>query len=154
MPGRKPLAVRWMSVWNRLRAALRRCPPRVGGWFAVPRHPACARPPATRARFPDAARGRPPTLAETGEITAAVEAAGLFGTLSRGVAVTLARVSRLGPDWAFVALRPVAGDADPAIGVVHRSSSGWVLGQVGTYQVGRGVVPPVVLAEFGLDDTP
>lgn len=120
----------------------------------MPRHHACARPSATRSRFPDAARGRPPTLPETGEITAAVEAAGLFGTLSRGVAVVLVRVSRLSPEWAFVALRPVAGDADPAVGVVHRGASGWALGQVGTYQVGRGLVPAVVLAEFGLDDTP
>jgi hypothetical protein len=126
---------------------------------AVPRIPPSAAPAAVPAgpvsgpaqRFPLGSPGRSASPAEAAGIVVAVTTSGLVAGIPDGVVVSRIRVSELRPEWAFVALRPArAGAAGPAVGVLRRTPSGWVLDQVGTYDVGRERVPPAVQAEFGL----
>ncbi len=54
------------------------------------------------------------------------------------------------PTWAYTELHPTVQDYDRAEGVLHRTSGGWQLVQLGTYELGCGVAPTAVLDDFGL----
>lgn len=111
--------------------------------------------PVAPARFPLGAPGRPPTPEELAGIGAAVTMSELVAGIPDGVIVTVARVSRLRAEWAFVALRSARpGGTGPAVGVLRRYVDGWYLDQIGTFDLGRERVPPPVLAEFGMPLAP
>ncbi|MGF7233923.1 MAG: hypothetical protein ACQSGP_03030, partial [Frankia sp.] len=72
-----------------------------------------------------------------------------------GVVVSGVGVSRLRGEWAFVSLRPARpGSAGAAVGILRRHVGGWILDQIGTFDLGRGRVPAPVLAEFGMPVDP
>ncbi|MCM3887103.1 hypothetical protein [Frankia sp. R82] len=58
------------------------------------------------------------------------------------------------PTWAYTELHPTVEDYDRAEGVLHHTSGGWQLVQLGTYELGCGVAPADVLDDFGLECPP
>ncbi|MCL9761989.1 hypothetical protein MXD95_022610 [Frankia sp. AiPa1] len=58
------------------------------------------------------------------------------------------------PTWAYTELNPTVEDYDRAEGVLHHTTGGWQLVQLGTYELGCGVAPADVLDDFGLECPP
>ncbi|KPM53844.1 hypothetical protein CcI49_29640 [Frankia sp. CcI49] len=129
----------------------------VGTAFAVSSGSAPAvRVSAPRAEVQTAAAAGPGTVTpssnESTVIAEAVRGSSLTAAVAPGsyqvVGTVLARSDQ---SWAWVELVPVVADVDRAEGVLHRGATGWELVQLGSYEVGCGLVPAGVAADLELE---
>ncbi|OHV45908.1 hypothetical protein CC117_09080 [Parafrankia colletiae] len=135
----------------------------VGTAFAVSTGPAPAsRIPVPRADVMTASIDRPgavpPSPSESAVIAEAVRSSSLTSAVpSRSYQVTGTVLAASDQTWAWVELVPVVDDVDRAEAVLHRGEAGWELVQLGSYEVGCGLVPDSVATDLDLecpDDTP
>lgn len=93
-----------------------------------------------------------PSAAEATAIAAAVRASSLTAAVPpESYQVTGTVLARSDTSWAWVELRPVVADVDRVEAVLHRAGNGWELVQLGSYEVGCGIVPGSVSADFALE---
>lgn|GEM_PF-2089248 len=96
-----------------------------------------------------------PSPADAAAITAAIRSSELTTMVPpTSYQVVGIRIASSDPNWAWAELEPVTADIDRARGVLHRTTSGWRLEQLGSYEVGCALVPPQVRADLALDCPP
>jgi hypothetical protein len=102
-----------------------------------------------------AAGAVPASTADATAITSAIQHSDLTSQVpASDYRVVDAKVSRTDPAWGWAQLLPVTDTVDRAQGVLHRTSSGWQLVQLGSYEVGCDVAPPPVRADLALECPP
>jgi hypothetical protein len=134
----------------------------VGTAFAFTGSTAVSAVPAPRAEVVNAAIQAPGTVVpspqESADIAAVVRRSSLTAAVSpTAYQVTNTVLARSDESWAWVELIPVTDDVDRAAGVLHRGHDGWELLQLGSAEVGCGIVPAAVAADLELEcpsDTP
>ncbi|ABW15826.1 hypothetical protein [Parafrankia sp. BMG5.11] len=129
----------------------------VGTAFAVSGSTSVAPPvPAQRVGVVTASVGGPgtvvPSAQESSVIVNAVRSSALTSAVPpESYRVTGTVLARSDQSWAWVELVPVTDEVDRAEGVLHRGDSGWELIQIGSYEVGCGIVPSAVAADLDLE---
>ena len=85
------------------------------------------------------------------EITRAVERSPMLGEVPpTGVVVSQIKVSSINHSWASALVAPKSSDVDPAQVVLHHTSKGWTVSDLGTDQVGCSLLKAKVRTELGL----
>ena len=93
-----------------------------------------------------------PTQQEAAAIEAAVRTSPFLSAVpSEDYEVTGILLANSDPSWALIRISPVTDDLDPAAGIVRLTGDDWKLVQIGTYEVGCGLVPDSVAADLALE---
>ncbi|AKU16419.1 hypothetical protein [Luteipulveratus mongoliensis] len=94
-----------------------------------------------------------PNAATKAAIVRAIERSPLLGEVPpTGIVVSQIKVSTVNPTWASALIQPKNSDVDPAQVLLHKTSKGWTARDLGTDQIGCGLVAKKVRADLALWD--